>query len=86
MPGLNFPLVTDWMISVVTAPAAPPGASAPVPASFSFQVQIILQSGPSVFLRVETLDEFNAIVAVLQTPVGRLHFNPQGQTLIRSLF
>ena len=68
--------VTSCTITVVTAP--PQG-----PATFGFQVAVTLQNGSKGQLRVETIEEFMAIAALLQVP-GQLLFQPTGQVLIKN--
>ena len=82
MANFNLPAVTDWAVSVSTAPPAPgPGG-----ATFSFGFQIVVQGLPQpVLLPINTVEEFTAILGVLQIPVGRLVFNQAGGTLIRTL-
>jgi hypothetical protein len=80
--NFNLPLVTDWAISISTAPPAPgPGG-----ATFAFGFQIFLQGqAQHIQLPVNTVDEFMAILNLLQIPVGRLVFSQAGGTLIRTL-
>jgi hypothetical protein len=80
--NFNLPLVTDWAISISTSPPAPgPGG-----ATFSFGFQIFLEGQDQhIQLTVHTVDEFMAILNLLQIPVGRLVFNQAGGTLIRTL-
>ncbi len=83
MPTFNFPLVTDWAVSIITAPSPPAPGSAP---TFAFRVDLFLNNNPRSFpLRVETIDELSAVIGVLQIPCGLLWFDQAGQTLIRSL-
>jgi hypothetical protein len=73
---MNPILVTSCSIGVITVP--PQGG--PV---FGFEV-IITFNNQRLQLRVPTLDEFNAIAAVLQIPGGQLMFQPAGQVLFKT--
>jgi len=70
--------VTSCSVGVITVP--PAGGQI-----FSFEVVITLNNGQQLQLRVPTLDEFNAIAAVLQIPGGELLFQPLGQILFKKL-
>jgi hypothetical protein len=82
MANFNLPEVIDWAISISTSPPAPgPGGS-----TFAFGFQIFLKDRPQpVLLSVATVDEFMAILNLLQIPAGRMMFNQAGGTLIRTL-
>ena len=82
MPTFQFPQVVDWAISITTAPPAPgPGGAA-----FGFMVEVFVQNNPQpIVLTVNTVEELSAIVGVLQIPGGRLFFNPNGRTLVKSM-
>lgn len=70
--------VTSCTIGVITAP--PPGG-----AVFGFEVFLTLSTGQRFQLRVQTLEEFNTIAAVLQIPGGQLLFQPNGQVLFKNV-
>jgi hypothetical protein len=70
--------VTSCSIGVITVPTA--GG-----AVFGFEVFVTLNTGQRVQLRVPTLDEFNAIAAILQIPGGQLFFQPTGQVLFKTV-
>jgi hypothetical protein len=70
--------VSVCTIGVITAPPA----GGPV---FGFEVFLTLSTGQRVQLPVRTLDEFNAIAAVLQIPGGQLLFQPNGEVLFKNV-
>ena len=82
MANFNLPVVTDWVINVQTASAAPgPGES-----TFTFSVELFVNSPPQrEHLAVNSVEELSAIVGVLQIPRGRMFFNPANRTLIKTL-
>lgn len=67
--------VTEWSLIISTLP--------PNGSTFAFQAALRLATGVQTVLRVETMEEFMAIVAILQITNGKLFFNPVGQSLNR---
>lgn len=65
-----FPIV-GWTVFITTAPPmAPPGTT------FTAQVNVTLENNRTFQLRVDSVDELNIIVALLQNPTGRVFLNP----------
>jgi hypothetical protein len=78
MANFPFPAVTDWVVSVNTAPEG--GGN-----TFTFRVDVFVPNSGPIPLAVNSAEELAAVVGVLQIPVGRLLFNPQTRSLIRTL-
>lgn len=80
MPNFNLPQIVDWAILIDTAPPVPgPGG-----ATFLGRVDIFLANNPNpVPLVVNSVEELQAIIGVLQIPGGRLFFNAPTRGLIK---